>query len=209
MSADHEYSVIGHSRAVVGRYLGTVAAALAAAGAVAAAAFLRWFDTLHTSVTVPDVVLWPVTAAAVFAVVLTAFDKLVWRWPLVRRFIGIPDLNGVWTVDGVTTGGAETPLGTGWTGEITISQSWERIWVHLRTPNSSSRSKAAALMREPGVGHCLMYSYRNEPRMGEPMQAHVGYAELVFDESLSSADGEYFNSKGRVSFGRMNLKRKS
>ena len=84
MAADHEYSVIGHSRAVVGRYLGTVAAALAAIGAVAAAAFLRWFETLHTSVIVPDVVLWPVTAAAVFALVLTAFDKLVWRWPLVR-----------------------------------------------------------------------------------------------------------------------------
>lgn len=54
-----------------------------------------------------------------------------------------------------------------------------------------------------------MYSYRNEPAIGQKeLNPHVGYCELNFDESVTKADGDYFNNKGRTTFGRMALTRK-
>jgi hypothetical protein len=54
-----------------------------------------------------------------------------------------------------------------------------------------------------------MYSYQNEPRIGEPeLRSHVGYCELQLAEDLQSAEGDYFNNRGRVTFGRMKLIRK-
>jgi hypothetical protein len=200
----HEYSVVGHSRAVIGRYLGTVAGILAGGGAIAAGAAFELFDRLGLHVSRSGIVLWPLTVGLIFTAVHFAFDKLLWRWAIVRRITGIPNLNGVWTVNGTT----KSEGGADWSGEITITQSWEKIWVFLKTPTSSSRSKAAALLYEPGSGHCLMYSYRNDPALGEPIAAHVGYAELTFNEALDAASGEYFNSKGRTTFGQMSLTRK-
>ena len=80
--------------------------------------------------------------------------------------------------------------------------------MQLSTGQSRSSSKAASLLRQPGAGCVLMYSYRNEPRIGEAITPHVGYAELTFDDALTAADGEYFNSKGRTTFGRMTLTRR-
>jgi len=44
-----------------------------------------------------------------------------------------------------------------------------------------------------------MYSYQNEPRIGDPeLRTHVGYCELALDEKLQTAEGDYFNNRGRV-----------
>lgn len=208
MTMDHEYSVIDHPRASVGRWLGTFAGALAAALTLIAPVLDSWFDSLHAAIGTPRWVVVPLTAGAVFTFVHLAFDKLVWRWPLVRTFLRIPDLNGVWEVSGRTMNPVPGAPDA-WQGELRITQSWEKIWVHLSTGQSSSTSKAASLLRQPGAGCVLMYSYRNEPRMGEQIAPHVGYAELTFDEALTGAEGEYFNSKGRTTFGRMTLMRRT
>lgn len=51
-----------------------------------------------------------------------------------------------------------------------------------------------------------MYSDRNEPRVGEPsLNAHIGYCEMQFTKSLRDAEGDYFNARGRGTFGRMKL----
>lgn len=204
MTIDHEYSVIDHPRAVIGRWLGTAAGALAAATTLIAPILDRWFEQLYSTIGTPRAIIVPLTAAGAFWLVHLAFDKLVWRWPIVRALLKIPDLNGVWTVEGRTMNPVEGAPAT-WSGELRITQSWEKIWVQLTTGQSTSTSKAASLLRQPGAGCVLMYSYRNEPRMGEEIMPHVGYAELTFDQALSSADGEYFNSKGRTTFGRMSL----
>jgi len=84
-----------------------------------------------------------------------------------------------------------------------------KIRVYLNTGQSSSRSKSASLVKEPGRGYVLMYSYQNEPKLGEPeLRTHVGYCELQLDEDISSAEGDYFNNRGRVTFGRMKLIKK-
>ena len=39
------------------------------------------------------------------------------------------------------------------------------------------------------------------------MSPHVGYAELAFQEDLRGAEGDYFNNRGRTTFGKMTLTR--
>jgi hypothetical protein len=95
------------------------------------------------------------------------------------------------------------------TGTVTISQSWEKIHVTLRTDRSASHSVSAALIPEADGSWMLMYSYRNEPRAGEPeLNAHLGYCEMRFSKSLRDAEGDYFNARGRGTFGRMWLTKK-
>lgn len=204
----HEYSVIGHSRASIGRYLAIAAGVLASITATIVTLGLgaAQFFGLPTSET--NVVLVPLNAATFYLIGHASFDKWIWRRKFVQSLLGIPDLNGVWECEGETIG-EDGGVTYHWNAKVTINQTWERIRIYLDTGQSCSRSKSAALVREPGRGYVLMYSYQNEPKIGEPaLRTHVGYCELQLDESLGTAEGNYFNNRGRVTFGRMKLIRK-
>ena len=204
----HEYSVIGHSRAKVGRYLGTVAGVVASACAVIAALALDLFRSIGLAGHLPDVVLLPFSAAVVYPLGHRLFDHWAWRRPWMLRLLAIPDLNGTWTCEGITLE-ADGGIRFAWTGTVTVTQTWEKIRVYLDTGSSRSASVSAALVKEPGRGFILMYSYRNEPKIGEKdLRSHIGYCELAFNESATAAEGDYFNNKGRVTYGRMKLSRK-
>lgn len=203
----HEYSIVGHSRAVIGRHLGTLAAAIASACSVVSVAAWNLVESLGFSSPAPKIGLLTISAGAVFYVVHALFNHWVWKFGICRRVFKIPDLNGEWECKGQTLHEG-TPTYE-WKGLVTIIQTWEKIKVRLQTDSSKSYSIAAAIINDPGRGFLLMYSYRNEPKIGVPeLHSHVGYCEFSFDESLSAAEGEYFNNKGRVTYGRMTLKRK-
>jgi hypothetical protein len=208
MALEHEYTVIGHSRSAWGRRMGALAGGLAALGALFAAAALRLAERLGRDDEVPDVVLWPVTAALVYGGVHWLFNQYVWRWRWFTRFLGVPDISGRWNVCGRTLNPADG-VPADWVGELIVSQTWEKIQVYLKTAHSASQSKAASLIHERGVGYRLLYSYQNVPRAGEPLQPHVGYAEVLFSEGLLAGEGEYFNNKGRVTFGRLTVEREA
>lgn len=206
MFQDHEYSVIGHSRAVIGRYLGTIAAAVASIAVLILGGLLGLADWLGFEV--PKFILWPLSAAAIFSLVHWLFNRFVWKWGRVVAWLKIPDLNGDWQCEGKTLS-MEKTVTHEWHGVITITQTWEKIWVNLRTEQSSSHSEAAAMIREPDGCFRLMYRYRNDPAIDEPeLATHVGFSELRFAKNLRTASGDYFNSKGRYTFGTMQLKRK-
>lgn len=202
----HEYAVIGHSRAAWGRHLGTAAAIIASVCAAIAVAGFELAQKLGLSNT-GQVILWPLSAAIIFPFAHWLFDKWIWKWGIMSPLLNIPDLNGEWECQGLTT--SSDPQRE-WEGTVIISQTWEKIKLHLRTSQSTSSSISAALLHEPGLGYRLMYSYRNSPRLGEPeLAAHVGFCEFIFAEALTSADGEYFNNHGRTTSGRMRLTRKA
>lgn len=204
----HEYSIIGHSRARIGRYLGTIAGIVATGCALAVAFALDLVRNLEFSYRIPEVIILPISAAVIYPMGHWLFDNLAWRLPWMLRFLGIPDLNGAWTCEG-TTLEDNGEVRFAWTATITICQTWEKIRVYLDTGSSGSASVSAALVKEPGRGFVLMYSYRNEPKIGEKdLFPHVGYCELTFNESADTAEGQYFNNKGRVTYGRMKLTRK-
>lgn len=204
----HEYSIIGHSRATIGRHLGTLAGGLAALTAVGATAILDLASRFGFSTPTSGVILFPLNAAIFYFLGHLLFDKWIWRLKKVQTLLGIPDLNGEWECQGETKDD-QGNVTFQWQATVTISQTWEKIRVYLTTGQSSSKSKSASLIKEPGRGYVLMYSYQNEPRIGEPeLKSHVGYCELQLNENITQAEGDYFNNKGRITYGRMRLIKK-
>lgn len=208
MGRDHEYAVIGHSRALIGRHLGTFAAALASGAILAFGGLIGLAEKVGIPLDIPPIIFWPLTAGAIFPTVHWAFNRYVWKWSRVVSWIKIPDLNGEWVCNG-TTLDSDMNEKYRWQGAVVITQTWEKIWVSLRTDTSSSHSASAALIHEPDGCFRLMYNYRNDPKIGEKeMGSHVGFAEFLFSKDLATAEGDYFNNKGRYTFGKINLTRK-
>ncbi len=195
----HEYAIFGHDRAGVGRWLG-VAAILIAGGV---AQLLSWLSSISG---------WEaftkgsVTAGVVYFGLHYIFNRWAWKVPL----SSIPDLNGAWNVSGTTldeNGGAKYE----WSAALDIEQNWKKISINVKTADSRSASYTATLLKRHGVrgGWILSYSYKNEPNLDKihELSPHKGYCEIEFDKNLGFAEGAYFNSGGRKSYGLMTLKR--
>lgn len=209
MASNHEYAVIGHSRATVGRFLGIVAGLASSGLAILIATAITYAERwgfLHSRA------YWtlPLTAAIFYTLGHLAFDKWAWRTWLVHFILDIPDLRGKWDCIGETIDPDTCAVTYNWTAEITISQSWEKIRIYSQARQSRSHSVAASIVVEEDVGYILMYSYRNEPRPGErELTAHNGYAEWRITVDGASADATYFNGGGHYTGGRMKLTRKT
>lgn len=209
MSVDqHEYSVIGHDRAKVGRFVWIAATTLGAA----IVAGMHWIQGLLQIIGVPNrfqqFASFTVSAATLYSLSYWLFNQWIWKMSLVSKFVGVADISGKWQCEGVTKGSSEGPMlvDTRWEAEITIVQKWDKILIYLRSPSSKSDSVSASLIRKEGIGHVLMYSYRNEAAANsQKLHSHVGYCELHFSEDLTHAEGDYFNNLGRVTWGRMQL----
>ncbi|WP_228745495.1 hypothetical protein [Rhodoferax lithotrophicus] len=125
MASNHEYAVIGHSRATVGRFLG-IAAGLASSGlAVGIATGITYAESWGF---LDARAYWklPLTAAIFYTLGHLAFDKWAWRTWLVHRILAIPDLRGKWDCVGETIDPDTGAIKYNWTAEVTISQGWEK-----------------------------------------------------------------------------------
>lgn len=93
-----------------------------------------------------------------------------------------------------------------WSAVITITQSWSKILIHLKTENSESSSIAASISHVAGVGYRLLYAYQNAPVANQlELNKHSGSVELLFDENGSAASGNYFTDQHRQTVGTMTL----
>ncbi|QVQ35352.1 hypothetical protein KHQ08_00170 (plasmid) [Pseudochrobactrum algeriensis] len=146
----------------------------------------------------------PLSGGLIYAIVHWIFNK--WCWKLFFRFVGLPDIGGKWQCVGQSFRDEGRPPHE-WTAEITITQSWEKIRVYLRTDQSTSSSVSAALIPQGDGRWLLMYSFRNQPRAGEQINPHLGYCEMSFEAGYKKADGDYFTALGRATCGRMTLTR--
>lgn len=199
----HEYSLIGHNRATVGRYLWATAVLLGAAGIAATHYVAAAAQSAGLTSITSKALAFPVGAGSIYGIAYLIFNNWIWKIGIVSQLFGLPDLTGKWICKGETVGGDH--LGP-WSGEITISQTWDKIWVYLVTDKSKSSSVSASIIKEPGVGFILMYSYKNEIDINAgDMHSHVGYCEIALDQKAETGKGEYFNSKGRTSFGTMKI----
>lgn len=205
---DHEYALLGGlNRAKVGRYLSLIAAVVSAAIVFVLLTAVQLVQQLGLPATLAPSVLSLVGAGAVFGALYWIFNRYAWRWPLLNSAIKVPNLSGEWKCKGKTIGSDGSPEYE-WKGVVTIYQSWDKIRVRLKTEQSGSDSIAAALVCDDADGYRLLYNYRNEPRIGEvDLRGHLGFCDLNFASDLKTAEGEYFNGRGRNTFGTMNLAR--
>jgi hypothetical protein len=206
VNQDHEYAVLGGvNRAKVGRYL-----ALAAASVSGGIVFLllALSDAAHRfglPANLRPEVLSMVSAGSVFGVLYWLLNRYAWRWAGIAQWLRVPNIRGEWRCRGETIN-ADGAVQYAWHGTLTIVQSWDKLRLRLKTAQSGSNSVSAALIADDIEGCVLLYHYQNEPRIGEPeLRPHRGFAEITFAKDLKSGEGEYFNGRGRNTFGRMLL----
>lgn len=205
---EHEYSVLGGvNRARVGQYLAIISAFVSGTVVFALLYGVDIAKRFGVPANLPPSALSLVGAGTVFLVLYWFLDRYAWRWSLLSRLLKVPDLSGDWDCSGQTLN-ADGTVRHEWKAKVTIVQTFDRIRVRLKTEQSGSNSTIAALIHDEAEGYRLFYSYRNDPRIGEPeLKAHRGTAEITFAKDLRSGEGEYVNSYGRETYGRMTLVR--
>lgn len=201
---EHEYALLqGYNRASIGRWLQFVSASISAAIVFIVLSVVDVANKFGLDVNLPPTMLSLIGAGSVYIALYWLFSKYVWKITAVRRLLKVPNLAGTWHCAGLTQ---ESQPNIVWTGRMKISQSWDKLRIRLDTEQSASDSVAAALLFDELLGYRLMYHYRNTPRIGEiGLSAHHGFAELLFSEDGLSAAGEYFNGRGRSTWGTLLL----
>jgi hypothetical protein len=198
----HEYSVVGHSREKVVFYISLIA--------VVASPTITWLASKIVAVIGFNLGTATVGAAAVFAVLFWVFNSVLWRTRIVQKALGVPDLNGEWSCQGHSID-HESKKKREWTGVVKLTQTWNKMQVTLRTNESKSYSTSAigGIKKIADNTYILSYLYDNAPSADQTkLHAHSGLCSLVFDLKASSAEGSYFNSQDRPTFGTMRLRRK-
>ncbi|MBH3128450.1 hypothetical protein [Serratia marcescens] len=201
----HEYIVIcGLNRSKVGRYIAIVASVFSFVLILLALKVVELLNSYHINSHIPASMFSLLSAGGIYVGLYAWFDKNLWHNSHLGKFLCVPNLAGCWRVDGHT----HSEGGKAWEGELKIVQSWDKVRIHLKTKTSHSDSVTASIIHDEGIGYQLLYNYRNQPKTGEEhLLSHVGFAEFRFDEGLKSAEGHYFNGKGRATYGTMTITR--
>lgn len=197
----HEYSIIGHNRSEIGRWIGILSVVLAPI----ITSFIIWASQalLLTASIQVQLPVFALSTGLIYLVLYWLFNRYGWRW--LDRILHIPDLNGRWQVNGITLNQDGTAQ-FNWNGELVISQKWDHIAIELKTSRSRSHSETASLLVKHDNETKLSYSYQNHPCSRETeLKKHQGFCEVIFNESLEKAEGHYFNTLGRYTFGQIAL----
>ncbi|WP_249453436.1 hypothetical protein [Xanthomonas arboricola] len=205
---DHEYVVLGGiNRAQIGKYLARTASIVSGLLVWTLLQAVDIAKGLGLSANLPPVVLSLLGAGTVYAVLYLIFRRWIWRIPLVMQWLKVADLSGTWICEGNPFPRPDSHA-VNWTGTMTITQDWDRVRIHLDAGLSKSNSDVAGLVSDPIEGFVLLYSYRNEPKAGETqLNAHRGFARLVFAKDMKSGNGDYFTGDGRHSSGNFTLRK--
>lgn len=205
---DHEYALLnGQNRSNIGRWISVLSASISSIVVFLALAAIDLAEGLGVAPNLPPLVLAPLGAGTVYFILYWLFDRHVWRLSGLRAWLKLPDISGQWRCVGQTLNPDRSKAQV-WEGAVTITQSWDRLKIRLKTRTSESVSVAAAISHDEGSGYLVLYHYQNVPRADAPeLQAHRGFSELKFSTDCNTAEGEYFNGLGRFTFGTMKLER--
>ncbi|MGP0834881.1 MULTISPECIES: hypothetical protein [unclassified Serratia (in: enterobacteria)] len=204
----HEYIVIcGVNRSWVGKTIGVVASLFSALIIYALFKLVEFLKLFNIESTIPPSVFSLISAGGLYVAIYAWFNSSLWKGRWIAKKLNVPDLSGTWEVSGEGRNLKDEVVD--WFGEMKIHQSWDKVHIRLDTRQSGSDSIAASIIYDEGVGYRLIYNYRNDPRIIEKeIHSHMGFAEFTFNDDLTNANGEYFNGRGRNTFGTMNIRRK-
>lgn len=202
---EHEYSIMGGvNRANIGRFLTIAASTISGVLVYALLSAVDLAKKFGLNANVPPTLLSLLGASSVFGFLYWMLNKWVWKWPGIGLALKVPDMSGVWDCVG-TTLACDGSTKYDWKAEITIVQSWDKLRIRLVTSKSGSSSISAALAHDSVDGFVLLYHYRNDPKVDAVgLTSHTGCAVMTIAKNLKSATGDYFNGRGRMTFGTMN-----
>lgn len=202
---EHEYSVMGGAnRANIGRLLSFAASTISGALVFTLLSVVDLAKKFGWNVNVPPTFLSLMGAGTVFGFLYWLLNKWAWKWPVIGLALKVPDISGTWDCVGKTLD-SDGSTKYEWQAEVTIVQSWDKLRVRLVTKMSGSSSISAALAHDNVDGFVLLYHYRNDPKAGAVgLVSHAGCSVMTIAKDLKSATGDYFNGRGRMTFGTMN-----
>lgn len=127
-----------------------------------------------------------------FGIANYLYDQYIWRCPLLKKWHGLPNLNGAWE------GYVKSPLKKTETGEeikinisVRIEQTWNRIKISTRSNSKANSESAMIEITEQGDIY-LRYAFTTKREGQLPYQ---GYNRLHFGEREYTLQGEYFTAK--------------
>jgi SMODS-associating 2TM, beta-strand rich effector domain len=199
----HDYSIDKHPKEKVLFVLAFIAITLAPIIQNLAERAVAFLDVSSQWSSAPAVA---VPVFSLFAIIYILFDRFFWKFSWLRKVLLVPDLNGTWKCLGHTTLQNGESADIDWSADISITQSWSKILIHLRTSQSESKSISASLFHENGVGFRLLYLYDNKPDADElDLKNHSGCSELLFNEAVTEGKGSYYTDRHRTTVGTMSL----
>jgi hypothetical protein len=150
-----------------------------------------------------------VVVAAMVAIGV-AFDKWVWRWPILRGWlVKRPDIRGTWLV--ALKGDWENPETKEKIHTITcymvVRQTLSTLSMRLMTQQSSSALITGKIFTEDDGYYRVATIYRNEPKLEiRGVRSEIHYGAFVLDihgTPPNSLSGNYWTD--RKTTGRINL----
>ena len=153
------------------------------------------------------------TLGIVLTLTTVVFSKWIWNtWPVrALGLVQVPDLNGKWSGQIVSSYHESTDNGGGIPVEVTIEQSWRKITVEFETEDSHSYSLGASFITSQSDPQ-LHYHYQSvpKPHAENTLEMHRGSTEIRFidgEDGEDTLEGRYYAGRGRENHGRIELTR--
>lgn len=144
-----------------------------------------------------------------YGILFYLFNTHIWKFSPAQVLTKCPNINGTWTCSGITTFHNFEPATFKWDAEITITQTWSRISILLKTTSSDSRSITASVAPQEDGSVLLTYLYDNTPTGAQDtLNRHTGVCIIVISNDKSSGQGLYYTDTHRKTAGNMKLSRR-
>lgn len=154
-----------------------------------------------------------ITPMTIFGVFYFLFNKYIWKWKVVNKFLEVPNINGQYEgllkstyIDKKTDKCVEPIRMT-----LKVNQTFDGIKFFSNfpdTPSSSASNIGGLISFEDGVAE-FIFAYSNKSRdITIENDRHDGMNILRFNIVEGSVQGEYFNNRGKKpNKGTMELKK--
>lgn len=145
-------------------------------------------------------------AGAVFGVLYYVFDNWLWKTKCIKKIHKVPDLNGVWNGEFISSFKDELGNNKKGTCKMNIKQTWSKISIVGNFNESLSYSQTATIL-DNSNGIQLKFEYSNKPykTVNENLKEHLGHNTLIYNEEQESLNGDYFTNASRQTHGIINV----
>lgn len=149
--------------------------------------------------------------ATSFMVLQLIYNKFFWKSKLMKQIHHIPNLNGCWTGEFISS--KMDKEGMPYTGscKMIIEQTWTKIKITCYFNKSTSDSQTATINVNGSNGVELKFEYYNkaEKTIDENIKAHTGMNTLRFIKEEDLLTGDYYSDKNRGNHGTLEVSRTS
>lgn len=130
------------------------------------------------------------------------FDNFLWKAPLIRKWVGCPNISGYWEGEISNNKGLKIKV------SVEIKQTWTKIILNLYTETASSKTTTLAFFTENSNNPSLIYVYQNITKNSDILHDHGGTGKLTFYKDKMMLEGNYYTDEKRKNNGIIKLIKK-